>query len=219
MIDDKVVLDIKNAKEFLNERGDLIVYEVYNLWKNIEKFRRAFESMGIACDITYLNFGVFSVSGNGELFSTYGHAHEKEYGEAYTVLKNKCFLILSDRKTNDTSIILLKEGNTIFIHPKFLHRLTSYKKDSLVVGFTVKGTGHNYSIIKNRGFPFHLFYDKKGDKIRVEKNGMYKKSNYKIIKNIKSKINPVKLLEKNPEKLKDILENPERHKKVYFIGR
>jgi len=217
LIRDRVIFDIKNAEKFLNKRGDEIVYEVYNLWKSVGKFKKIFERTDIVCDVTHLNFGVFSVSDKGELFSTYGHAHEKEYGEAYTVLKNNCFLILSDRKTHNTFIILLKEGDSIFIHPKFLHRLVSYKRDSLVVGLVPKEAGHNYSVIKNKGFPFHLLYDKKKGKIQVKKNKIYKKANYKMIKRIKTKINPIKLLERKPEKLKDILENPEKHKKVYFI--
>ena len=217
MIKDKVILDLKSAKDFLDKNGDMIVYEVYNLWKSVEDIKKVYENTKIECDVTYLNFNIFSNYEKGELFSTYGHIHEKDYGEAYKVIKNNCFILLVDKKSYETFIIPLKENDIIFIHPSFIHRLVSYKKDSVILGFVPKEAGHNYLIIKNKGLPFHLFYDKKKKKLEIKKNNKYSVGKYKIIKKIKRSIDPLRLFEKNPEKLKDILENPEKYRKLYFI--
>ncbi|MEM5791045.1 MAG: hypothetical protein QXP77_03290, partial [Candidatus Aenigmatarchaeota archaeon] len=72
LIEDKVIIDSKNSKEMLKASGDFIVYEVYNLWKSVEKFKRIYEKTGIVSDITLLNHGIFSLLDKGELFSTYG---------------------------------------------------------------------------------------------------------------------------------------------------
>jgi oxalate decarboxylase/phosphoglucose isomerase-like protein (cupin superfamily) len=217
MVDDGVILDTKNAKRMIETKGDLIVYEVYHLWKSIDKIKRISERTGIACDITFLNSGVFSPSDDGELFITYGHLHEKPMGEAYTVLKNECFFVLADGKSWKTYIVLLKEGDSILIHPKYLHRIGSLRKDCLVVAFLPDKAGHNYEVVKNKGFPFHVFYKKK--KLKIVKNKKYRSGNFEIVKKSTCKIDPVKLFEKNPRKLKDILENPEKYKKLYFMGR
>ncbi|MDI6798402.1 MAG: glucose-6-phosphate isomerase family protein [Candidatus Aenigmarchaeota archaeon] len=217
MVEDKVVLDLKNAKKMIETKREPVVYEQYNLWKSIDRFKEIFKKTKIASDLTLLNFGVFSTSNEGELFSTYGHAHETECGEAYFVLKNSCFLILSDKKTYETFILHLKEADYLFIHPKFLHRTACDKKDVLFATFYPELAGHDYKIIKNRGFPFHVFRCK--NRTKIVKNPKFKNSRYELIEKVKTRVNPIKLLERNPEKLKDILENPEKYKKIYFIGR
>ncbi len=216
LIEDKVILDLKNAKELVKTNGDFIVYELYNLWKSVERFKKIYEKTKIVSDVTLLNHGIFSLSEKGELFTTYGHAHEAEVGEAHFILKNQCFLILSDRKTNETFIVQLKEGDFVYIHPRFLHRSTSFTKDCLLITFAPEKAGHNYLAVKGKGFPFHLFYDKKKKKLEIKKNKKYKKAKYKLIKKVKKKVNPLNLLIKNPEKLKEILENPEKYKKIYL---
>ena len=217
MIKDKVILDLKSAKDFLDKNGDMIVYELYNLWKSVKDVKKVYRSTGITCDVTCLNFGLFSNYNKGELFSTYGHAHEKDYGEVFKVIKNECFIVLADRKTYETYIAHLKEKDVIFIHPRFIHRLVSYKRDSIIINFVPKEAGHNYIIVKNKGFPFHLFYDKKKKKLEIKHNRKYSTKKYKILKRRKRSLDPMKLFEKNPEKLKDILENPEKYRKLYFI--
>lgn len=217
LIVDRVILDMKNAKKMFDVKGDLIVYEVYHLWKSLNKIKRTYKKTGIMCDITFLNFGVFSPSNDGELFMTYGHLHEKPIGEVYTVLKNQCFFVLTDNKSKKTYIVQLKEGDSIFIHPKYLHRMVSFKKDCLVIAFVPSKAGHNYNVVRKKGFPFHLFY--KNKKLKIVKNKKYKVGKFELIKKTASKINAVKLFEKEPKKLKKILENPEKYKKLYFMGK
>lgn len=215
LIKDRVILDIKNAKKMLKVKGDLIVYEVYHLWKGIDEIKKIYQNTGIVCDLTLLNFGVFSSSNDGELFLTYGHMHEEEVGEAYTVLKGECFFVLSDINTNKTYILRRKKSDSILIHPKYLHRIVCFKKSCLVLAFVPERAGHNYDIVKNKGFPFHLFY--KSKKLRVVRNRNYKRGEFELVKKVNCRINPIQLFERAPKKLKDILENPEKYRNLYFI--
>ena len=215
LIKDKVILDLKNAKELVKTQGDFVVYKIYNLWKSIDSFRKIYEKTRIVSDVTLLKHGIFSSSSKGELFSTYGHAHETEAGEAYYILKNECFLLLSDKKTYETFIVKLGENDFVYVHPRFLHRTTSFKKDCLFITFAPEKAGHDYEAVKGRGFPFHLFYDEEKQRIEVRKNPKYRAS-YRLIKRVKKGLNPLNLAKRNPEKLKDILENPEKYEKLYF---
>ncbi|MEM5883152.1 MAG: glucose-6-phosphate isomerase family protein [Candidatus Aenigmatarchaeota archaeon] len=216
LIQDKVILDLKNAEKMLEVKGDLTVYEQYNLWKSLESFKKIFERTRIASDLTLLKFGVYSDSMEGELFSTYGHAHETYCGEAYYIIKNDCFLILTEKQTFKTFIIKLKEKDFVFVHPKFYHRTVCWKKDTLFATFYPEVAGHDYSSVKNKGFPFHLFLIK--NKLEVRPNPNFKNCSFNLIKRIEKRENPIKLLEKDEEKLKEILFDPFKNKKIYFIG-
>ncbi|MGC8812035.1 MAG: glucose-6-phosphate isomerase family protein [Candidatus Aenigmatarchaeota archaeon] len=216
LIRDRVILDLKNAEKMVEAKGDLVVYEQYNLWKSLENFKDIFEKTRIASDLTLLKFGVYSDSSEGELFSTYGHAHETYCGEAYYVLKNNCFLILTEKQTFKTFIIKLKEKDSVFIHPKFYHRTVCWKKDVLFATFYPEAAGHDYASIKNKGFPFHLFLEK--DELKIKENPNFKGCKYTLVEKIKRKTNLLKLLEKDPEKLKEILLDPFKNEKIYFIG-
>ena len=157
-------------------------------------------------DITLLKHGIFSLEENGEAFCTYGHAHQKNLGEVYQVLKNDCFLLLTHKKTFNSYLIKIKEGFSFFIHPFFIHRLISGKKDTIVLNFVPKDAGHNYDIVKNRGFPFHVFYGK-NEKLFFKENEKYPKAGLVLLEKIK-KLNVLKLAEKTPEKLKEMLRRP-----------
>jgi len=214
LIADRVILDIENAIKLLQKEGDLIVYEVYNLSKVVKKIKLIYRKTGIATYITLLNAGVFSPTNDGELFLTYGHLHEKPFGQLYVILKNECLFVLSEVKTNKTYIIKMKEGDSILIHPRFLHRMVSLNKDCLALDLAPEKAGHNYKIVKNKGFPFHVF--SKNGKLKIVKNKKYKSEKFEFVKKVSKKKDYLKMFEKNPEKLKDILENPEKYKKLYF---
>jgi oxalate decarboxylase/phosphoglucose isomerase-like protein (cupin superfamily) len=218
LIGDRVTLDFKSGKDFLIEHGDQIVYEVYNLWKSIGMFKKIYEKTGIVSDVTIINRGMFSPSDKGELFCTYGHLHETAKGEVHLILKNSCFLMLSDRKSRRTFILELKKGDLVLIHPKFMHRTISYKKDCLLVTFAPKNAGHDYLSVKGKGFPFHLFYDMRKRKLEVKRNVKYPKGKYEFVKKVPKKLDFIKLLRSNPEKIKDILDNPTKYEKLYFMG-
>ncbi|MEM7821396.1 MAG: glucose-6-phosphate isomerase family protein [Candidatus Aenigmatarchaeota archaeon] len=206
LVKDRVILDITNGINFLKNKGDVEVYQVFH-----------FEIKNLSCDFTLLRHGIMSTSKIGEPFLTYGHVHEKYKGEAYHVIKNDCFFQLSDITNYKTFFIHMKEGNSIFIHPNFLHRIISYKRDCLVFNFVPKDAGHDYNKVKNRGFPFHVIYNLEKDKISFVKNKKYSGGEFKFLDGMESE-NPIKIFKKSKSELIHILENPDKHRKIYFKG-
>jgi hypothetical protein len=95
-------------------------------------------------------------------------------------------------------MVELKEGKSFLVGPNFMHKLVVKDKDCLVAGFTLPGTGHDYEVVKGRGFPFHLF--KLDGEIVPVANPKYK--NYKIeVKKNNSKLDAEKLFFKNTKRL------------------
>jgi len=207
LIKDKVILDLKNARKALEFFGDRTVYNVYNLWKGIEKYKKIKDKYKLNFDATLLKFGIFSLTKNGETFLTYGHKHEKNRGEFYTVLKNECYLLLSDLKKKKSIIVEMREGTSVLIHPRFIHRLISIGKDCLILGIVPEDAGHDYNIVKNKGFPHHIFIQDNWLKIVENKN--YKGFSLKKIQAKKISL-PIK-------KLSKILMHPSKHKKFYSL--
>ena len=197
LLKDRVILSREVQK-----RDNTLVYTVFHLD----------EKYDVCCDATLLKFGKFSSEKRGELFSTYGHAHKKEFGECYLCLKNHVFLILTDKGNFDTKIIKMKEGNVVFIDPKYMHRLTIKDADALVLGFVPKEAGHDYNIIKKMGFPYHIFSN---DRIEFVCNERYGLKKLTVLSAKRINLNPIHLFLRNTEKLKDILLNPKKYKKIY----
>ncbi|MEM1565722.1 MAG: glucose-6-phosphate isomerase family protein [Candidatus Bathyarchaeia archaeon] len=216
LIEDKVILDLDNAKKKLKETGDCVVYSVFNLWKSIDFFKELYRKTWLVGDLTLLNHGFFSGSDGGELFCTYGHAHEKYFGEVYTVLKNGCFLILTHRSTFQSFVVWLKEGASIFIHPDYMHRMTVHEGDCLFLTLAPEKAGHNYQCVRGRGFPVSIFYNPQKGRVEVKRNTTFI-ATYNIVKRIK-KIDALNLVRSDPEKLKEILEDPEKYVDYYFRG-
>jgi oxalate decarboxylase/phosphoglucose isomerase-like protein (cupin superfamily) len=206
LLKDKVILDLENSKKLLKKKGDVLVYEVYNLWKFDEFAKKFLENFGLMMDITLLKQGVFSLKEEGEAFCTYGHAHQKNLGEVYQVLKNDCSLLLTHKKTFNSYLIKIKEGYSFFIHPSFIHRLISGKKDSVILNFVPEDAGHDYDVVKNKGFPFHVFYDNK-KKLYFKENRKYPEAGLILVEKIE-KLDALKLAKKNPKKLRKILRRP-----------
>ncbi len=207
LIRDGVILDLKNAKRALEFFGDTTVYYVYNLWKGIEVYKKIKDKFKLNLDLTLLKFGRFSITKNGETFLTYGHKHEKNRGEFYTVLKNECYLLLSDLEKKESIIIEMKEGTSAFIHPRFIHRLISIGKDCLILGIVPEDAGHDYNIVKKRGFPHHLFIQ--DGWLKVVENKKYGKFSIKKIS--------AKRISVSISKLSKILNNPSKYENLYEV--
>ncbi|MEM2419658.1 MAG: glucose-6-phosphate isomerase family protein [Candidatus Bathyarchaeia archaeon] len=216
LIEDGVLLDLEGARKKISQIGDYVVYSVYNLWKSVDFFQKLYDKTRLVGDLTLLNHGFFSTHDGGELFFTYGHAHKEHFGELYIVLKSNCFLILSNRSSFQSVIVWLKEGDSFFIHPSYMHRMTVYKKDCLFLTLAPERAGHDYLCVKGRGFPVSLFYNPKRDSVRVKRNPKFT-ATYRTVKRVK-KIDALRLVKDEPEKLKEILESPEKHAGFYFRG-
>ncbi len=138
---------------------DRIVYYVFKLGLFVDSLKALSNDLNLHLDVTLLKRGTFSKKKLSEVFCTYGHKHEKKRGELYVALKNSCMLELYDPKKDKTVFLSLEEGSQAFIHPKFYHRLVAGNKDCLVLGVVPKDAGHDYEVVKRKGFPYHVIDD------------------------------------------------------------
>ena len=172
LIEDEVVFSLRDARELLKKQGDVIVYEVYNLWKTIPKVKEMSEKTGINCDVTVLNYGIISTSDSGELFFTYGHKHEKGYAEVYTLLAGEAFLVSYEEDRQKTMMIHMEEGDEVLISPSSVHRLCCGRKGAVVAGLVPKEAGHDYDVVKGLGMPYGVFL--RDGKYDYPKNSKFK---------------------------------------------
>jgi len=159
LVDDGVILDLKAGKELLEKEGDVTVYEVINLWRFLPGIGEISERSRVYCDITVLNHGVISTTGAGELFLTYGHDHTRRFGEIYSVLAGKGSLVMYLPGSNTTRVIRMKKGDEHYIPPGWVHRFCCSEEGVVLAGFVPHEAGHRYETVKNKGFPYHLFFD------------------------------------------------------------
>jgi oxalate decarboxylase/phosphoglucose isomerase-like protein (cupin superfamily) len=172
LIEDEVVFSLRDARELLKKQGDVVVYEVYNLWKTIPKVKEMSEKTGINCDVTIINYGIISTLDSGELFFTYGHKHEKGYSEVYTLLAGEAFLVSFEEDRQKTTVIHMEEGDEVLISPSSVHRLCCGRKGAVVAGLVPKEAGHDYNAVKGRGMPYSVFL--KDGKYEYPKNPKFK---------------------------------------------
>ncbi|MCD6402963.1 MAG: hypothetical protein J7K98_01385 [Candidatus Aenigmarchaeota archaeon] len=214
MVKDKVVLDpyaFKSAK-----KRDKTIYLVYKLGESLEYFKRLSEKTGMHFDITLLRSGTLSGRASGELICTYGHKHEENRGELYFVLKNECMIELYDETSRETLVLSLPERSYIFIHPKFFHRLIAGKEDCVVLGIVPKDAGHDYSVVKNKGFPFHVFYDSKRGMLKYVHNPNFSGVSL-LIDKVLSKSSLTAIL-KRINTFRKLLFNPKTGRSIYYLG-
>jgi len=107
-----------------------------------------------------------------------------------------------DEESKKEIIVNMKEGDEYLINFKYLHRIYTYDS-AVVLGFVPKDAGHNYDVIKNKGFPYHLFYDKNNDEILIKKNWRF--GNFDIVFSNPQNIDSENLFFKNTKKMMEIL--------------
>jgi len=181
---------------------DREIYRVYHL-SELDKFKDISKESGINCDVTVMRKGIFDEGdGIGEMFLTYGHIHTEKRNEIYKVIKGEIFLIMVDEESKKEIIVNMKEGDEYLINFKYLHRIYTYDS-AVVLGFVPKDAGHNYDVIKNKGFPYHLFYDKNNDEILIKKNWRF--GNFDIVFSNPQNIDSENLFFKNTKKMMEIL--------------
>jgi len=208
LVKDRVILDLKGARRMLSFYGDPVVYTVYDLWQFLDKYKRIYSSTRLKAAITLLKYGLFSVSREGELFLTYGHTHVEPRGEFYKVLEGSCYLLLTHAKTKKSYLVDMRRGEGFFIHPSYMHRLIVKTSDTAVLGFVPEDAGHNYAVVKGKGFPVHLFLSKGW--FEIKPNPKYK---VHAVEEIRArKFGMIK-----SEELAKILLYPERYKRFYLL--
>ena len=205
MAQDRVIFDQAAGKELIEKKGDPIVYEVINLWKFAPKIAELGRKSGIACDLTIINYGVISTSGNGELFCTYGHGHEKRLGEIYSVLAGKASLIMYLPGSNLTRVVRMGKGDECYIPPDWVHRTCCGDEGVVLAGFVPHAAGHDYEAVRALGFPYHVFYDEKGGKVSYKRNPRFENASLETV-DAEGSLGAVKKFFTEPLELKIMLE-------------
>lgn len=204
LVADGVLLDCTAAKRLLAKRGDIVVYKVLNLGEFAPRIKEISEKWGINCDVTVLDYGVFSPGAEGELFCTYGHRHETRCAEIYRVLAGNAILALFDEKAARQRVVLMRERDECMIEPGYAHRLyCGADSGAVVLGFVPKKAGHDYGAVSGRGFPYHPF---KAEILRYERNPRYGGVSLRVEHGCK-RIGATELFFNSPEKLKAMLES------------
>jgi glucose-6-phosphate isomerase len=177
---DDVIFDRKEAEELI-ERKDAVIYKVINLWKFNSKFEKLREKTGINCDITVMNHGIISTGSFGELYLTYGHVHLENYGEVYSVVAGKAFLIFYEPKSLKTTVVKMSEGSEFLIPKGTIHRLYCGSEGAVIVGLVSKKAGHDYGVVKGKGFPYHIFFNKENEEVSYLKNERFGDARLEVI--------------------------------------
>jgi len=179
------------------------IYKVYHL-SDLKEFKDISKKSGINCDVTIMNSGILKEkNGIGEMFPTYGHIHTARRNEIYKVIRGRIFLVLVNEDAKKETIIDMKKGDEYLINFKYPHRIYTFNS-AVVLGFVPNDAGHDYDAIKNRGFPYHLFYDSINKEIIFKKNKKFK--NFDIALGTPQNIDSENLFWTNIEKMKEILE-------------
>ncbi len=181
------------------------IYKVYHL-SELKEFKEICGKSGINCDVTIMNSGILKEKHgenlSGEMYPTYGHIHTAERNEIYKVIRGRAFLLLVDEDAKKETIIDMKKGDEYLINFKYPHRVYTFGS-AVVLGFVPNDAGHDYDAIKNRGFPYHLFYDQKSKDIIFKKNKKF--GNFDIALGKPQNIDSENLFWTNTGKMKEIL--------------
>ncbi|PKP55330.1 MAG: hypothetical protein CVT89_08820 [Candidatus Altiarchaeales archaeon HGW-Altiarchaeales-2] len=199
MKDDNVLLHSNKIKK------NREIYKVYHL-SELKEFKEICGKSGINCDVTIMNSGILKEKHgenlSGEMYPTYGHIHTAERNEIYKVIRGRTFLLLVDEDAKKETIIDMKKGDEYLINFKYPHRVYTFGS-AVVLGFVPNDAGHDYDAIKNRGFPYHLFYDQKSKDILFKKNKKF--GNFDIALGKPQNIDSENLFWTNTGKMKEIL--------------
>jgi len=201
LIEDNVVFDVDAVKKLFDTKGNIEIYSVYSL-TNLPEFSEICKKIKVNCDVTVIHSGILSKDDEGEAYITYGHIHETKRNEIYKVLEGEVFLAMYDG--SNQIIVQMNKGDEFLIEFKFVHRLYSIK-GAVVLGFVPCDAGHNYEIVKNKGFPYAVFYNKKNKEIIYKKNKKFERNLINLIFKKPEKINSDELFFKNPEKIRKML--------------
>lgn len=199
MKDDNVLLHSNKIKK------NREIYKVYHL-SELDEFKNISRKSSINCDVTIMNAGILNekngINGTGEMFPTYGHIHTTQRNEIYKVIWGRTFLVLVDEDAKKETVIDMKKGDEYLINFKYSHRVYAFNS-AVILGFVPNDAGHDYDAIKNKGFPYHLFYDRRSKEIIFKKNKKF--GNFDIALERPQNIDSENLFWTNTKKMMEIL--------------
>jgi len=208
MVDDNVILYPEEGRKYIEKNGDPVVYNVLNLSKCVPKIIEISEKHKVYCDITVLNHGVISDGEFGELFLTYGHQHEQRFGEIYSVLAGHGLLLYYAPDTNVTIAVRMKEGDEHYIPPGYIHRFYCSSEGVVLAGVVPHEAGHDYEAVKQKGFPYHSFYNTRTGGYEFVKNPNFHGATLNVVK-ADGSLGAIEKYFSNPEEVRKMLEKEE----------
>jgi glucose-6-phosphate isomerase len=155
--------DDKKFNEIL-KKGDLLVYEFYN--------------MGLPEEPSELAYGttiLYSGKVGDEYYMTKGHFHNIiETAEIYYCIKGHGFLLMENPE-GESEVQEMKPGVSVYVPPRFAHRSINISKDESLISFFAfrADAGHDYKTIESKGFR-KIIVEKKG-KPEIIDNPKWKK--------------------------------------------
>ena len=206
LVEEKVVLEPEEGKALIEKEGDVLLYDVLNLSKSVPSLVEIDKRTGIACDVTVLRHGVISTGGFGELFPTYGHAHEAKLGEIYSVIAGNGYLLQYWPETNLTRAVKMGKGDEHYIPPGWIHRFYCGTEGVVVAGFVPHAAGHDYGAVKGKGFPYHIFYDVLRNETIFRHNPNFGPAQLNAVEAQKNPIGAIARYVSAPEGLRALLE-------------
>ena len=134
--------DAEAAKRIVQECGDPVVYEFYELGAPENAFNLAFGT-----SITYPG------KVGGEYYMTKGHFHTiMDTAEMYYTLSGSGFM-MTENPEGDVLLHSLEPGKAVYIPGRYAHRSINTGSVPLVTYFSFRAdAGHDYGTIETKGF-------------------------------------------------------------------
>ena len=152
--------DLKAAERILSSGKDPVIYQYC-------EYEASEEPDNLILGLTVIYPGKVGK----EYFMTRGHFHEKDSGEIYYCIYGSG-IILIQSKDGQTAYMELKPGDLCYVPPGWGHRTINTGRKRFVFLFVYpSGSGHDYGIIKEKGFA-KLVIEEKG-KWKVVDNPRY----------------------------------------------
>lgn len=205
MVADEVILRPDDGRKLIAEKGDPVVYSVLNLSKCVPKIIGISEKYKVYCDITILNHGVISTTNFGELFLTYGHQHERRFGEIYSILAGHGLLMYYAPDTNVTTAVRMKTGDEHYIPPGYIHRFYCSKEGVVLAGVVPHEAGHDYNTVKSKGFPFHSFFNTQTKRYEFMRSPKFHGATLNVVK-ADGSLGAIRKYFSKPEEVRKMLE-------------
>jgi glucose-6-phosphate isomerase len=154
--------DREAAEKYLKERGDTLLYEVYE-----KKIPQADGEIQFCSSITHPG------KIGDEYFMTKGHFHaRRDTAEIYYCLRGRGYMLMETEGGEDFELGEMSPGRTVYVPPDWAHRSVNTGDEPLISLAVYPGdAGHDYGSIETSGYR-HVVVERKG-KPEVIENPRY----------------------------------------------